>query len=176
MLDTLRHLLLSQYEAALCMLNRCIDLCPDAAWDAPVANLAFCQVAFHTLFFTDVYLGPDEESVRDQPFHQERPGFFRDYEELLPRRQQHYYDRQAIREYLDYCRQKAAAVLDDETAESLAGGHGFPGRPPTRAELHVYNIRHIQHHAAQLGLRLRLDAGADVRWVGWGWRASATAE
>jgi hypothetical protein len=170
MVNTVRELLAHQYEAALCMLNRCIDLCPDAAWNAPVANLAFCQVAFHTLFFTDVYLGADEESVRDQPFHHDRPAFFRDYEELLPRRQQHLYDRPAIREYLDYCRQKAADVVAAETAESLTSGHGFPRRPPTRAELHVYNIRHIQHHAAQLSLRLRLDSGMDVPWVGWGWR------
>jgi hypothetical protein len=40
----------------------------------------------------------------------------------------------------------------------------------SRAELHVYNIRHIQHHAAKLSLRLRLDYGLDIRWVGSGWR------
>ena len=39
-----------------------------------------------------------------------------------------------------------------------------------RAELHVYSIRHIQHHAAQLSLRLRLDAGVAIPWIGVGWR------
>ena len=38
----------------------------------------------------------------------------------------------------------------------------------TRAELHLYNIRHIQHHAAQLILRLRLDTDVDIPWVGRG--------
>jgi hypothetical protein len=169
MLDTVKELLAHQYEAALCMLTFCIDRCPEDAWNAPVANLAFCQVAFHTLFFTDVYLGPDEESVRLQPFHREHAGVFRDYEEFEPRRQQLLYERPWIRTYLDYCRRKASDVVAAETAESLTSGHGFPRRPPSRAELHVYNIRHIQHHAAQLSLRLRLDAGVDVPWVGSGW-------
>jgi hypothetical protein len=40
----------------------------------------------------------------------------------------------------------------------------------SRAELHIYNIRHIQHHAGQLSLRLRLETGEGVDWVGSGWR------
>lgn len=170
MLDTVKELLAHQYEAALGTLNICIDRCPEEAWNAPVANLALCQVAFHALFFTDVYLGPDEESVRLQPFHVEHTGVFRDYEELEPRTQQLLYERSWIRTYLDHCRREAADVVAAETAESLTSGHGFPRRPPSRAELHVYNIRRIQHHAAQLSLRPRPDAGVDVPWVGWGWR------
>jgi len=41
----------------------------------------------------------------------------------------------------------------------LAGQSGFHRRKCSGAELHVYNIRHVQHHAAQLSLRLRLDGG-----------------
>ena len=40
----------------------------------------------------------------------------------------------------------------------------------SRAELYVYNTRHLQHHAAQLSLRLRLDAGVHTPWFGGGWR------
>jgi len=38
----------------------------------------------------------------------------------------------------------------------------------SRAELHIYNIRHIQHYAAQLSLRLRLDTEVDIPWVSHG--------
>jgi hypothetical protein len=51
----------------------------------------------------------------------------------------------------------------------LAGPSGFRRRKCSRAELHVYNVRHIQHHAAQLILRLRLDTDVDVPWVGQAW-------
>lgn len=58
MLDLFKDLIDKQYQASLCMLNRCIDRCSDDAWNQPVANLAFCQAAFHCLIFTDLYLGP----------------------------------------------------------------------------------------------------------------------
>jgi hypothetical protein len=47
---------------------------------------------------------------------------------------------------------------------------GFARRTFSRAELYAYNTRHIQHHAAQLSLRLRIDAGVDIPWIGLGWR------
>lgn len=172
MLNTLKELLTHQYDAALCMLNCCVDRCPEPAWNGSVGNLAFCQVAFHTLFFTDLYLGTDEEALRCQTFHREHADVFRDYEELEPRPQQLFYEQPWISMYLNHCRQKALDVVAAETMESLSSGHGFERRPPTRAELHVSNIRHIQHHAAQLSLRLRIDQGVEVPWVGWGWRAA----
>jgi hypothetical protein len=166
----LRQLLTSQYEAALCTLSACIDRCPEAAWNGPVANLAFCQAAFHVLFFADVYLGRGPGGLREQPFHREHPGFFRDYEEMEDRPQKLLYDRPTTRAYLQHCRRKMLDVMAAETAESLAGPSGFPRRDFSRAELHVYNIRHIQHHAAQLMLRLRLDHRLDIPWFGSGWR------
>jgi hypothetical protein len=30
--------------------------------------------------------------------------------------------------------------------------------------LHMYNIRHVQHHAAQLGLRSQLGGGPALQW------------
>ena len=42
----------------------------------------------------------------------------------------------------------------------------------SRTELHVYNIRHLQHHAAQMILRLRLDHAIDFPWHKSGWDAS----
>lgn len=170
MLDTYKELIANQFEAALCTLGVCIDRCPDAAWNAPVANLKFCQVAFHTLFYTDFYLGPSAGAFRQQPFHRDHPGFFRDYEELEDRAQVLLYDKPSIKTYLDHCRKKAAEVVGAETVETLAGPSGFERRTFSRAELHVYNIRHIQHHAAQLSLRLRMDSNQDIPWIGSGWR------
>ena len=171
MLQTWRELVSGQYAAALCMLDLCIDQCPDSAWNEPVGSLKFCQVAFHTLFFTDFYLEASEVSIRDQDFHREHTEFFRDYEELEDRQQQLLYDRPAIKEYVQHCRVKSARVVADETESTLITRCGFSRRNCSRAELHIYNIRHIQHHAAQLSLRLRLETGDGVPWVGSGWHS-----
>lgn len=170
MLDTLKKLITNQFEAALCTLNTCIDRCPDNSWKAPVGNQPFCQVAFHTLFFADYYVGPDEESFRRQPFHRDNEAFFADYEQLEDREPVSLYQRTAIRKYMAHCRKKTSDVIASETAESLSGSAQFERRDFSRAELHVYTIRHIQHHAAQLSLRLRLDADRDIPWIGSGWR------
>ena len=171
MLETVRELTRNQFEAAFCTLNSCIDLCPEDAWDGPVVNLQFCQVAFHTLFFADLYLAEtgELEPLKQQPFHQENPDFFRDYEEFQDRKQTLLYDRPTTKSYLDFCRQKALDVVAAETAESLAGPSGFDWRKCTRAELHVYNARHIFHHCAQLSLRLRQLDQIDVPWFSHGW-------
>jgi hypothetical protein len=170
MLDTFQHLVSHQLQAALCTLNACIERCPEAAWNAKVGNCPFCQVAFHTLFYADYYLGPNDESFREQPFHQGNAEFFADYEEFEDREPVRLYDKPSIRRYLQHCREKAAQMIAAETEETLTARAAFPRRDFSRAELYVYNIRHIQHHAAQLSLRLRIDHGIEVPWIGVGWR------
>ncbi len=172
MLDTLKELLTHQYEASLSTLNLAIARCPDANWNLPVANLKFCQAAFHVIFFSDVYLQPsdDVEALQQQPFHREHGGDFRDYEEMENRPQVLLYERAFVLAYLRFVRGKARETIARESADALAGASGFGRRKCSRAELHIYNIRHIQHHAAQLSLRLRLDGGIDIPWVGQGWK------
>ncbi|UCF33438.1 MAG: DinB family protein [Phycisphaerales bacterium] len=171
MVDAFKELIANQFEAALCTLNTCIEECPPTVWDAPVANLAFCQAVFHALFYTDCYLGPDTESLKQQAFHRENPDFFRDYEELEDRKQQQMYDKESTIKYMASCRRKASEVIAAETAETLSARCGFDWLPFSRAELYVYNIRHIQHHAAQLILRLRLSTDVNIPWARSGWRA-----
>ncbi|UUO06777.1 DinB family protein [Blastopirellula sp. J2-11] len=168
--ETMKTLLTGQYQASLWMLHRCIEQCPETAWDQPVANLKFCQAAFHALFFTDYYLCASPANFKLQPFHQQHAAEFCDYEEMEVREQKLTYDRSFLRSYGQHCRAKAIDVIQQESAESLTAACGFAPKTFSRAELHVYNIRHIQHHAAQLSLRLRLDFDDDISWLGTGWK------
>ena len=170
MIESYKSLIANQYEASLCTLNKCIEACPEDAWYAPVVNLTFCQVAFHTLFFTDLYLGSDVESQRKQDFHLANVDIFADYEELEPRRQTLSYDRQFILSYVQHCRETSQRVVHAETEESLGANFDFGWVSAIRSEFHLYNIRHIQHHAAQLSLRLRIDHEINIPWVGSGWK------
>jgi hypothetical protein len=152
------------------MLISCIDRCPEKAWNSPVRETLFCQVAFHTLFYAHFNLGSNEESFRQQPFHLNNREFFRDYEELEDHTPELLYDRLSIKRYLEHCREKAAHVTAPETAERLSTRAGFQRREFSRAALHVFTIRHIQNHAAQLALRLTTNHNEDIPWVGSGWR------
>ena len=171
-MDLFKEATINQYEAALSMLAACVARCPDARWHESVVNLKFCQTVFHTLFFADVYLGPDLDSLRRQPFHREHELEFADYEELESRPQKTLYEKPFITTYMQFCRDKAQQVIRSETEESLRKNPGFDWLNFSRAEVHVYNIRHIHHHAAQLSLCLRRENGDGIPWVGSGWQQS----
>ena len=173
MLDTYRQLVVNQYDAVLAGLNFCIDRCPDELWDAQAGHQPFCQIVFHALFYGDVYLGYGLDGLREQPFHLAHAASFRDYEELEDRAPALLYERDFIKQYVQHCRAKAAATLAGETAEILAGPSGFERRTSTRAELHIYNIRHLQDHVSQLNSYLAAQTGTDTPWFGSGWREIA---
>jgi len=170
MLDTFKEVIANQFDAAFSMLNACIDKCPETVWNSRIANYLFCQVAFHVLFWTDFYLGQNEEAFRQQRFHRAHEHFFGDYEEFEDRAPVSLYDKTSISAYLQHCRRKVSEVVAAETAETLGARSGFERRAFSRAELHIYNIRHIQHHTVHLSLRLRLDANQGIPWIGSGWR------
>jgi uncharacterized damage-inducible protein DinB len=158
----------SQLIAALKTLEQSMDRCDDQTWAADHIDTAVNQVVFHTLFFTDLYLNRGTDGFQKQPFHQENRDFFQDYEEFEDRPQTNTYDKTACREYLAHCIRKVRSVVESETETTLNGESGFEWRKCTRAELHIYNMRHIQHHAAQLGLRHQLLGGDPLKWVGEG--------
>ena len=74
--------------------------------------------------------------------------------------------------YVAICRQKAVETLAGETLEVLEGPSGFERKRFSRGELHVYNIRHIQHHTGQMSAYLRrVDASVghdSLPWIGSG--------
>jgi hypothetical protein len=168
----LKELLAHQYEASLCAVHFAIVRCPDAMWCQPVAKWKFCQAAFHVVFFADVYLQPTEDvaAFKRQPYHAAHAAEFRDYEELEDRPQTLLYEKPFVLEYLQNVRRKSQDTIERETAEALDGPSGFSWRKCSRAELHVYNIRHIQHHAAQLQLKVRLDHDVEFPWISHAWK------
>ncbi len=169
MLDLFRELTVNQYLASLATLADCIRQCPEEQWHQPVGNHGFDQVVFHTLFFTDAYLSIDLAAAQQQDFHIRHKGVFEGYEELENSPPQKRYDRAFLLEYLNHCRTKSETVVAAETEASLDVRPSYDWQTFSRAELHPYNIRHLQHHVAQLSLALRRDQGVGIDWVRSGW-------
>jgi hypothetical protein len=168
MIEYLKAVLLGQYEAALAMLNECIAECPDGHWDGVIAASTMRQIAYHTLFFADLYLTAREEEFELRELHGH--GGDERGPELSPG-----LGRGETLEYVRVCRRKVHESLAAETAETLQGASGHQRRNFSRGELHIYNIRHIQHHAGAMAAYLRrvdpaLRDWEKLRWVGSGWR------
>ena len=170
MIDNVRQILTGQFEASLAMLNQCIEACPPEHWEGKIAQSTFRWVAYHTLFFCDLYLSPSSKAFEVRDLHR-RGGDEREPVECagLPK--------DDTLAYVPICRQKMLKSIAAETQESLAGPSGFSWYKVTRGELHLINIRHIQHHTGQLSAYLRRtdDRFKDrktLRWIGSGWGAS----
>jgi hypothetical protein len=163
MADLLKACILSQFQATHRMLDDCIRLCPGANWDDKVAKYPFWLVAYHTLYCLDMYLEPREEDYRTDPrFH---PKGMEEIENEYPSKR---FSKDELLAYSEFCHEKMVRVLGGETPEALAGPSGHARRTFSRAELHLYNMRHVQHHSGQLGAVLRR-AGVDTSWAKAGW-------
>jgi hypothetical protein len=168
MVEYIQQILKGQFEAALCMLKQCVEACPVEHWEGKIANGTIRWAAYHTLFFVDLYLSPSEHKFTLREFHQ-RGGDER--EDVLSAG----LSKEETLAYVAICRQKMLDTLAAETRESLEGESGFSWRRFSRGELHIYNIRHVQHHTGQLSAYLRrVDEGLGDRkslpWIGTGWR------
>jgi hypothetical protein len=165
MTDYFQSILTGQFEAALCMLHDSIRKCPPAHWEDKIANDPFRQVAYHILFWVDLYLSPGETAFQLRDLHQ------RGGDDRLDNSVSYGLSKEETLAYLAVCRQKMLQTLAGETAQSLQGPSGFSWLPFSRGEVHLYNLRHVQHHTGQLSAFLRrIVTDGERWWVKTGWR------
>jgi hypothetical protein len=164
----LQRILTRQFEAALCMMGQCLEACPPARWSEKIALRTFGETAYHTLFFVDYYLAPAEETFELSEFHR------RGGDERVERISRGLSKPETL-EMLAACRENVVRTISAESTERLAGPSGFAARKFSRGELHIYNLRHVQHHTGQLVAHLRrsdekLQHFQELPWIGSGWK------
>lgn len=81
---------------------------------------------------------------------------------MLPER---VYTKEELHAYLEHGRETCRQTLALMTEERARQRCGFEWLELTVAESHLYTMRHVQHHAAQLNLILRQNLDSAPRWV-----------
>ena len=157
----------SQFHAALSMMEQTVCRCPDALWDEPGKGNPFWRVAYHALFFVDLYLQPNEE---DMTFWEgAREGYqFLGPTPWPPHEQpaaDNPYSRDEILAYVAYCRAESERVVP---TIDLSAPSGFHWLPFDKLELQIYNIRHLQQHVGDLSTLLLTQENLEIDWVGMG--------
>jgi hypothetical protein len=155
------RIFISQYGAALAMLRDTIRKYPEALWtDSRFTNPSW-RIAYHALFYTHLYLSPTEESFERWSEAIPNANFMSEpiADDATP------HARDAIIGYLDWIE---GFVPQGLRATGWDGPSGFDWITMSRGELHLYNLRHLQHHTGQLIERLRAETGDGVDWVGRG--------
>lgn len=147
-----------QFGAAIDALDNAIVACRDELWNDRTQQPEFWYVAYHTLFFLDLYLSGSPEGFAPPP------PFTRD--EMEPDGQMpEPFTKAELREYLRHGREKCSSVIDALTDEEAIRASRFPWLELPIGELLLYNMRHVQHHTGQLNLILRQQLDLPSPWV-----------
>jgi DinB superfamily len=162
------HMLWRQFDKTILMLEDALASCPPDLWETQLwpdhgdqwvakGFSSFWYLGYHTLFWLDLYLtGSEDGFAPPAPFDLVEMHA----NETLPR----VYTRDELLGYLQICRERCRVTLDTLTADQAARLCEFGWGTVTFAELQLYNMRHVQEHAAHLqmylGLRLNWSATA----------------
>jgi hypothetical protein len=148
-----------QFGAAIDMLENAMIACPEEDWGNHVGVSEFWYIAFHTLFYLDLYL-----SQSDRGFTPPAPFTLDELDErgLLPER---VYTKQELLNYLVHGRDKCRLAITSMTEEQANTRCGFSWLDISVAGVLLYNMRHVQHHTAQLNFILSKKLGSAPRWV-----------
>jgi len=142
------------------MLRTAIRRCPDDLWTAR-GNHAnpFWWIAYHTLFYTHLYLQPNNRVFHPWEHHQ--PGIHHMDKPMRGSRRP--YTNAEVLAYWSLCR----SMVDDavDALDLTNPQSGFSWYKVPKMEHQIVNIRHIQYHQAQLADRLRVATGAGVGWA-----------
>ncbi len=159
-MDTIwKEIIWRQFGAAIDALEKAMLACPDAVWSDRSRRPEFWYVAYHTLFWLDHYLAESPEGfMPPAPFGLEEL----DPSGVLPERP---YTKAELLAYLAHGRHKCCSAIEALTPEKARQPYNFGAVKLNIGELHLYNLRHVQHHAGQLNLILRQTIDSAPGWV-----------
>ena len=159
---TMRTALWRQFGAAIDMLENALVACPAPLWtrrlwsgppdrSLPPGFAEFWYVAYHTLFWLDLYLS----GLREEDFAPPAPFIWTEVSPpISPERP---YTKEELLAYLVTTRRKCHGqifALTDERTRQTVEYPWAEGQVISFLELLLYDMRHVQEHAAQLSLFL----------------------
>lgn len=147
-----------QFGAAIEMLENVLTVCPDELWER---DEIFSKIAGHTSFFLHYYLSDatPENAASTSPPPLSDPDPADVSAELRPGKEQ-------LLEHLLQGRQKLRDQLSKHTPDQLLTKRFISQfKDLSLFELLLYNMRHVQHHTAQLNMLLRQNGIVPPKWV-----------
>ncbi len=162
MTSPLNSMIWQQVGASIDTLENAIVACPEKVWGDRAGFHEYWYMAYHTLFFLDYYMSETSDGFAPPP-----PFTLGELDPagVFPER---VYSKDELLTYLEHGRRKSRSRIESLTAETAHARCGFTRPEITVGELMLYNMRHVQHHAAQLNLLLRQKTDSAPRWVGRG--------
>jgi hypothetical protein len=158
-MDSLNTSLWHQFGASIDMLENALTACPNELWST---ESKFWYIGYHTLYWLDYYLSADMPMEKD--FVPPPPFTKSEFEyNAMPER---VYDKTELLNYLRFGKKKLHELLTTITPEELLTKRFVSEwKDYSIFEMLLYNMRHVQHHTAQLNLLLRQGVNDVPDWV-----------
>lgn len=156
-MDSIKPALKGQYHAAMDMLRGAIEACPPELWTGGIPPRSFWRLAYHTLFYTQLYLEQRMEDFVAWERHRDEVESDEERERL---------------DATPYTKEELLAywqIVDDgidvqiDRLDLTACEPGFSWYKIPKLDHVILNLRHISEHAGQLRDRV-MEAGIDQRW------------
>lgn len=167
MLNLLKESLWKQFGASIDMLDNAIALCPEELLQT---NKKIFYIIYHSLVFLDYYLTiPPKNFSSSLPFTLKEPNEIPEeaLDDVVPDR---FYTKQELLDYLHTSRKKCYLVISNLTEDKLRERfreEDIPdGMDYSTLEILLYNMRHVQHHTAQVNMLLRQAIHDAPKWIG----------
>ena len=158
----IKQIIWLQFGAAIDSLKKAINYCPDDIWSDDTKYHQIWYMAFHTIFFLDYYLtSPSAEFTPPAPYTMSEM----DPAGIIPEPP---YTKEQLLEYLAITRKKCHDTIMNLTEQGASEMCKTSKAEIPFQEMLLYNMRHVQHHTAQIHLlfRQKLDSAP-----GWTFRA-----
>lgn len=167
MLHTFKESLWKQFGASIDMLQNALTLWQEETWNN---DKKFFYMAYHSLIMLDYYLtNPPKDFSTPLPFSFAEPDQVPDgvIGDIVPN---HTYTKQELLDYLQASRKKCRQLIEDLTEEKLQerwveDEDASESMDYPVLEILLYNMRHLQHHAAQLNMLLRQKINQSPGWI-----------
>ena len=165
MITLIKDSLWKQFGASIDMLHNAIDRWPEHLWNT---NRRPLYLGYHTIVFLDYYL-----TIPPKGFSPALPYTTNDnwkeidgaVDDMIPTEN---YTKKELLQYLRACRDKCHSLITSLDEQKInerwideSGRKNY-----SVLEILLYNMRHVQHHAAQLNMLLRKEINDAPKWVG----------
>ncbi len=160
----LKQVLENQYNKSFNILEETVRNYNDDLWyDKKNYKSPAWQVVYHGLFFANIYLSHTEKGIISWPKGKENYHIlgktpWPPFEEVVIDGS---YSKEEMLEFLSFIRSKMPSYLDQMQPEERCWP---PWYEENQLEFHINNIRHIQHHTAEVIERHDIADGFKYKW------------
>lgn len=157
-----------QLGASLDMLQVAIETATEEMWDQDSDRPPFWRISYHIVFFIDYYFATFRPGVTDIHETYRHPEFLLKYADsyLDDDVEDKVVSKEDILKYLNHSRQNLRGYIENDLESQLWDESGFPWLKMSKAELLLYNMRHIMEHTAILNQILKKHGLPASSWKG----------